>query len=81
MTVTESGAGAVTYSITCAGAPPAATTSTSVVFMTAKASAPASSPSHGGGSMDPLFLLLISVLVGVSILRERQGPPTYHKSG
>lgn len=75
MTVTESGAGSVSYSITCAGAPPAATSSTAVVFVTAAAApAPAAaSSSHGGGSLDPLFLLLLAVMVGVATSRDRRG--------
>jgi hypothetical protein len=72
LTVTETAAGAVTYSITCVGAPPAATASTSVVFVTASATAPAASSSHGGGSLDPLCLLLLAVLVGVSLSRTME---------
>jgi hypothetical protein len=72
MTVTETAAGALTYSITCVGAPPAATASTSVVFVTASATAPAASSSHGGGSLDPVFLLLLAVLVGVSLSRTME---------
>jgi hypothetical protein len=67
-TVTESNAGAVSYSITCVGAPPAATASTSVAFVTAAAPAPPATSSHGGGgAFDPLFLLLLAVLVSISI--------------
>jgi lysyl endopeptidase len=72
MTVTETSAGTVTYSITCAGAPPAATARASVIIVTAAAAAAGSS--HGGGSIDPLLLSLLSVLVGVSLARGRPRP-------
>jgi hypothetical protein len=68
--VTETSAGTVTYSITCAGAPPAARASTSVAFVTAAAPPPAASSSGGGGSLDPLLLLLLSLPVGISLMRR-----------
>jgi hypothetical protein len=70
MTVTESNVGTVTYSITCAGAPPAATASTSVVIKTAAAPAPAASASHGGGALDEWLLLILGVPVVVSLCRS-----------
>jgi hypothetical protein len=75
MTVTETSSGTVTYSITCAGAPPAATASTSVVFVTAAAPPPAGGSSHGGGSLDVWLLLLLGVPVGVSLMRVRSVRP------
>jgi hypothetical protein len=76
MTVTETSAGTVSYSITCAGAPPAATAHTSVVIVTAAAAATGSS--HGGGSIDPLLLLFLGVLVGVSLARDRRDLSALH---
>ena len=76
MTVTETSAGTVSYSITCAGAPPAATAHTSVVIVTAAAAATGSS--HGGGSVDPLLLLFLGVLVGVSLARDRRDLSALH---
>jgi hypothetical protein len=65
MTVAESVAGTVTYSVTCAGAPPAAVASTTVTFkdMSAVTVTSSSSKSGGGGSMDLLFLLVLCVPV------------------
>lgn len=74
LTVTETSAGTVTYSITCAGAPPAAKASTSVIIVTAAVAAAAAGSSHGGGAIDPLLLLLLSALVGVSLTRDRPRP-------
>jgi hypothetical protein len=55
MSVTETTPGTVNYSITCTGAPPAATATTTVVV-----SASAPSGSHGGGgALDLLFLLCL----------------------
>lgn len=74
MTVTETSVGTVTYSITCAGAPPAATASTSVVIKTAANPPPAaSSSSHGGGAVDALFLLILGVPFLVSLGRGGAG--------
>lgn len=70
MTVTETSVGTVTYSITCAGAPPAATASTSVVIKTASAPPAATGTSHGGGAVDALLLLILGVPVVVSLRRS-----------
>ena len=73
MTVTEQSAGTVTYSITCTGAPPAATASASVSIVTATAPAPASTSSHGGGAIDSWSLMGLGGLVGASLVRRRRG--------
>lgn len=73
MTVTEQSAGTVTYSITCTGAPPAATASASVSIVTATATAPASTSSHGGGAIDSWSLMGLGGLVGASLVRRRRG--------
>jgi hypothetical protein len=71
MNVTEKSAGTFTYSITCTGAPPAATKSTSVVIVSAAATPPATTASSGGGgSVDRLLLLLLGVLVAVPLARK-----------
>jgi hypothetical protein len=60
MSVTETSVGTVTYSITCTGAPPAASATTTVVIKSTNASpgSGASTGSHGGGgAMDLLFIL------------------------
>ena len=77
MNVTEKSAGTFTYSITCTGAPPAATKSTSVLIVSAAATPPATTPpSGGGGSVDRLLLLLLGVLVAVSLAREYLEKPS-----
>jgi hypothetical protein len=76
MNVTEKSAGTFTYSITCTGAPPAATASTSVIIASTKATAPAgTSSSGGGGSIDPLLLLSLAMLVAVSFARGASARP------
>ena len=69
MTVTETSTGTVSYSVTCAGAPPAATASTSVLFVTAAPPPTADTSSHGGGALDPFLLVFLSVLVAASLFR------------
>jgi hypothetical protein len=67
MTVKEATAGTVTYSITCSGAPPAATALAAVVI--SATSTAASTSSHGGGGAMDLFLLLGLALGVVMRLR------------
>lgn len=55
MSVSESNAGTVNYSITCTGAPPAAAATTTVVI---QSSAGSGGGSHGGGGAVDLLLLL-----------------------
>jgi hypothetical protein len=55
MTVSDPSAGTVDYTITCTGAPPAASSTVSVV--TANAAAPTGSGKGGGGAVDLLFVL------------------------
>jgi hypothetical protein len=62
MQITESSAGADTYMITCTGAPPAATAQASVDFTELSVSGSAgTAKSGGGGAMDALTLLLLSL--------------------
>lgn len=68
--LTEAGAGAVTYSITCTGSPPAATASTTVVFAIASGGTSGSGSSGGGGDLDPQSLIGLVLLVS---LRARPG--------
>jgi hypothetical protein len=78
-TVTETGVGTVTYSITCAGVPPAVTPSTSVIIKTAAAPPAATSTTHGGGgAVDDLFLLIIGVPFLVSLGRARRSRRSRH---
>lgn len=64
--VTESSVGTDSYSITCTGAPPAATAMTTVV-VSAKAS------SHGGGgAMDVRWLLGLALILGLRLSRGRE---------
>ncbi len=68
--LTEAGAGAVTYLITCTGSPPAATASTTVVFAIASGGTSGSGSSGGGGDLDPQSLIGLVLLVS---LRARPG--------
>jgi hypothetical protein len=63
MAITEMNAGTITYSITCAGAPPAATASTSVTIKAAGAASSSGGSSHGGGAVDLRLVLLLSALL------------------
>lgn len=64
MTVKETAAGSVTYSITCSGAPPAARAMATVAIMAASTS------SHGGGgAMD--FLLLLGLALALLVRSAR----------
>ncbi len=72
MTVKETTAGTVTYSITCSGAPPAATALAAVVI--SATSTATSTSSHGGGGAMDLFLLLGLALGLVMRLRRPKTP-------
>jgi hypothetical protein len=60
MMVTESASGDYAYTITCSGAPPAASAQVRVEFTSA--SAAGSTKSGGGGAVGPLSLLFLSLL-------------------
>jgi len=77
MTVKEATAGTVTYSVTCAGAPPAASAST-VVDMKSQVVVASQPPSSGGGGeFDALFTMLLTFVLalrGVTASRRRGVP-------
>ena len=73
MSVTETTPGTVTYSITCAGAPPAAVASISVSIMSANPP-PQSSSSGGGGSIDLMALLFLAAVAQASAIRRLRLP-------
>jgi hypothetical protein len=63
MMVTESASGDYTYTITCSGAPPAASAQVNVEFTSASAAASAGgTKSGGGGGVEPLSLLFLGLL-------------------
>jgi hypothetical protein len=64
MSVTETSAGTISYSITCTGAPPAATAVTTVVVVKSVSTC---SSHGGGGALDLLFLLSLVLPVGVRV--------------
>jgi hypothetical protein len=70
VSITETASGTVSYSITCSGAPPAATAMTTVVVSAAGASS-----SGGGGAMDLVCLLCLGLATGLRTAR-RHGPTT-----
>lgn len=72
MSITETAAGSVTYSITCSGAPPAATALATVVIAATQVTAPPPASHGGGGAMDflLLFCLALSVFVRIAYPRE-----------
>jgi hypothetical protein len=73
MQITESSGGSTTYSITCTGAPPAATAQAIVNFTEpAGSGTTGSSKGGGGGSMTGLWLLLLSLPVVVRVRRIRR---------
>ena len=73
MSVTETTPGTVTYSISCAGAPPAAVASVSVSITSAN---PATQPpsSGGGGSIDLVALILLAAVARASAIRRLRLP-------
>lgn len=76
MPITESGKGSTTYSITCTGAPPAATAQAIVNFTEPAASASTGTSNGGGGgggAMSAPWLLLLCLPVVVRVRRRTQG--------
>jgi hypothetical protein len=75
MQVTESSGGSATYSITCTGAPPAATAQAVVNFteQTGSGTTTGASKGGGGGAMTGLWLLLLSLPVSVRVRRRLVG--------
>ena len=69
MQITESSGGSTIYSITCTGAPPAATAQAIVDFTQAAGSGSTSSSKGGGGAIGALWLLLLSLPVAMRVLR------------
>jgi hypothetical protein len=67
MSVTETTMGTVSYSISCAGAPPAATAMATVVV-----TAPAAGSTGGGGALDLAFLLGLGLSLAVRIAARRR---------
>jgi len=77
MTVKEATAGTVTYSITCSGAPPAASASTAVDVKSQVVVATQPPSSGGGGGFDALFTMLLTLVLalrGVTASRRRGAP-------
>jgi lysyl endopeptidase len=70
MSVTESSPGSVTYSISCAGAPPAATASATVVIKSAQSVTVTGSSHGGGGAIDLVLLLGLGIPLVVRLTRE-----------
>ena len=69
-TVSETQAGTMNYAITCTGAPPAATASVTVVIKSAPV-ANTSSGHSGGGKIDGLLLLALSMFVIARVSAHR----------
>jgi hypothetical protein len=81
MTITEASAGAVTYTMTCSGAPPAATAHVTVTYgapagtaSSQSAAGTNSSSSGGGGAFDAFWLLLLSLPLAVRVFYSSRNP-------
>ena len=74
MAVTETTVGTVTYSISCAGAPPAATASTTVTIKSAAMVTVSASSHSGGGAIDLLLLLSLGVPLGMRAAQSLRQP-------
>jgi hypothetical protein len=81
MAVTESQAGPFTYSITCTGAPPAATVQADVKFTDITVTG-GSSPSSGGGggALDSLCLLPLCLLASRRLYLVAKRSTDFHAS-
>jgi hypothetical protein len=76
MQITESSGGSMAYSITCTGAPPAATAQAIINFTEPAGSVSAdTSKGGGGGAMNALWLLLWSLPVAIRVRRRFGGVP------
>jgi hypothetical protein len=73
MPLTEPNVGTATYVVTCTGAPPAATAQVSVAF-TGAAGSGTTGKSGGGGALDALSLLLLSLPL---LMRESWRPRAF----
>lgn len=65
LSVTETQTGTVSYSITCTGAPPAATAVTKVVVSAAQSASSSSSSHGGGGALDLTCLAVLGLALGL----------------
>jgi len=70
MQITGSSGGSAAYSITCTGARPAATAQAIVNFTEAAGSGSTGTSKGGGGAMNALWLLLLSLPVAVRVHRR-----------
>jgi len=78
MQITEPGAGADSYTITCVGAPPAANAQVTVDFSSPDTSGSGSASTGGGGgggAFDPLWLLILSTGPLARVLRKSCAAP------
>jgi hypothetical protein len=74
MTMKEATAGTVTYSITCSGAPPAASASTVVDVKSQVVVATQPPSSGGGGGFDALFTMLLTLVLALrGVTASRRG--------
>jgi len=65
MSVTENSPGMVSYTVTCTGAPPAATASVVVDIKSAAAATAAPSSKGGGGALNLWSLLILALFAGL----------------
>lgn len=72
MNVTSASAGSMTYSVTCTGAPPAATADVTVVFSAASSSGGGGGGGGGGGAIDSYQALFLLTLLAMRAHRRRK---------
>ena len=79
MQLSESRIGAITYGISCTGAPPAASAGVTVTF--SGVAAPAAESKGGGGALDTLTLLMMSGILGAGAMQRRRCMQSGHHRG